>query len=177
MKKDRIAVTDKLNIKDERNIMSTNFISSDRTSDVARFAVAPGPGHRLLKCKTMLWLALPITLAAGCASGPSRPVASTEAQAPAVTLLSERQAANVVVGREIFDMMMADRNINYSLSASLNNGVVNNGVVTLGGTSSSKVERQRIVDRMWELAGVTQVKDELGRDLAPTTAQPTVVVR
>jgi hypothetical protein len=74
----------KINIKDENNIMSTNPISSDRTSSVARFTGAAGAGHRMLVLKTLLWLALPLALAVGCASAPNRPVADTDFHSPAI---------------------------------------------------------------------------------------------
>jgi hypothetical protein len=73
----------KINIKYE-NIMSTSSMSSDRTSNVARYAGAANAGHRLAILKTLLWLALPLTLAVGCASAPNRSVATTDFQAPAI---------------------------------------------------------------------------------------------
>ena len=83
---------------------------------------------------------------------------------------SESHAVNRVVGREIFDMFMADAGINYNLGATVNNA----GLVTLNGTSSNGVERQRVVDRMWELDGVNQVKNAQGVDVAPTPAPKAV---
>jgi hypothetical protein len=50
-------------------------------------------------------------------------------------------------------------------------------VVTLGGASFAGVERQSIVDQTWGLAGVTQVKDEKGVDLAQSPASKAVAVR
>jgi hypothetical protein len=162
-----------MSMKDERDIMSTNFKSTNRTSDVAKFGLAPGPGQGLLHRKTLLWLALPLALAAGCASDPSRStVAFSGPAAPIVAPGSEREAANQAVGNEIFNLFMTDTSINYLLRAS-----VDNGVVTLIGASSNRLERQRVVDRVWELAGVNQVKDELGVDLAPTLPRRAVVVR
>ena len=73
----------------------------------------------------------------------------------------------MVVGREIFDLFVADTRIDYCLSAG-----VDDGVVTLSGTSPFRVERQRVTDRIWELAGVTQVRDERG-NAAQTLAQGT----
>jgi hypothetical protein len=169
--------TNKLNIKIERNIMSTNSTNSDGITDAAGFAVAPGPGRRLLKCKALLWLALPLTLAVGCASNPNRAAVTdnffTDAPSPAATTFSESQAVNRVVGREIFNMFLADKNINYSLMATVNN----DGAVTLSGASFDGTERQRVVDRMWELDGVNQVKNEQGVNLAPTPATKAVAVR
>lgn len=147
--------------------MSTNFIRSDQTSDTVRLALAPSPGSRQLNWKTWLWLALPVALAAGCASGPSRSASYnfTDAPAPIVAAVSERQAANQLIGNEIYQMLMTDTNIDYALGAS-----VNSGVVSLSGTAYGRVERQRIVDRMWDLEGVLEVKDRNGMDVAPTVA-------
>lgn len=64
-------------------------------------------------------------------------------------------------------MMLADKSYNYPLSASVDKW----GVVRLGGTSINGIERQRMVDRMWELPGVTGVKDKFGYDVAHTVAQ------
>ena len=149
--------------------MSTNSTNSDGTTIA--------PGHRLLKCKTLLWLALPLTLAVGCASDPNRPAVADsffpDAPTPVALTSSESHAVNRVVGREIFNMFMADTNINYSLVASVNNA----GVVSLSGASFGGVEKQRVVDRMWELDGVNQVNNGQGIDLAPTPATKVVVVR
>jgi hypothetical protein len=84
MKEDRIAVNNQINIKDDNNIMSTNSVSSDRTSNVARFTVAASAGHRLPICKTLLWLALPLTLAVGCASCPDRTTVAGDFPPPAI---------------------------------------------------------------------------------------------
>jgi hypothetical protein len=160
--------TNSLNSKNERNMLSTNSTSSGGT------AVAPGRERRLPKCKTLLWLALPLALAAGCASNPNRATVAdkffTDAPTPAAMTASESHAVNRVVGREIFDMFLADTDINYNLGATVNNA----GLVTLNGTSSDGVERQRVVDRMWELDGVSQVKNARGVDVAPTPAAKAV---
>ena len=138
--------------------MSKNLARSERTSEIAGFNLY----------KTLLWLALPLTLAAGCASGPSRSTARfTDLPAPRIEPASESRTANMVVGREIFDLFVADTRIDYCLSAG-----VDDGVVTLSGTSPFRVERQRVTDRIWELAGVTQVRDERG-NAAQTLAQGT----
>ena len=135
---------------------------------------APLPGHRLPKCKMLLWLALPFTLGVGCAFGPgSSAVADeffTDFPAPVVAAVSARQAANVVVGNEIFYMFLADTSTDCSLTA-----MVDKGVVTLGGVSFVGVERQSIIDQTWELAGVNQVQNELGVDLVPTPAKVVAV--
>jgi hypothetical protein len=75
MKEGRIAVNNKVNINQENNIMLTTSTSSDRTSNVARPAVAALAGLGLRIRRTLLWLVLPFTLTAGCASGPDRTVA------------------------------------------------------------------------------------------------------
>ena len=148
--------------------MSTNSVLNAGTT------VAPGRGHRLLKCQTLLWLALPLALAAGCASNPNRAAVAdkyfSDAPTPVAMTASESHAVNRVVGKEIFDMFMADAGINYNLGATVNNA----GLVTLNGTSSNGVERQRVVDRMWELDGVNQVKNAQGVDVAPTPAPKAV---
>ena len=153
--------TNELNIKNERNIMSTNSLRNAGTT------AAPGPGHWLTKCKMLLWLALPLTLAAGCASNPNRAAVAdnffTDYPVPTATPVSQSEAANRVIAREMFFMFIADTSTNMSMSAS-----VNGGVVTLGGDSFDGVERQSIVDQTWGLAGVIQVKDDLGVDLPPT---------
>jgi len=157
--------------------MSTDSINSDRTTNAARFTVAPGPGHRPPKIKTLLLLALPLTLAVGYASDLNRPAVAdhffTDVPTPVAVTASESNAVNQVIGREIFKMFMADKNINYSLGASVNNA----GLVTLNGTSSDGAERQRVVDRMWDLDGVNQVKNEQGVDVAPTPASKAVAAR
>ena len=156
--------------------MSTNSINSNGTTNAARSTVAPGSGHWLPKCRTLLWLALPLTLAVGCASNPNRSAVPgnsfTDNPAPAAPAVSQQEPANVAVGREIFRMFLADTSANCSLSAS-----ANQGVVTLGGASFTGVERQSIVDQTWALAGVTQVRDEKGVDLTPTPASKAVAVR
>jgi hypothetical protein len=156
-----------LNIKNERDIMTTRSTDSNRTSDFTRFSDAPGAGPGLPRCKALLWLGLPLALAAGCASNPSRsPVASnyTEIQTIAGAPVSERRTANLTAGHEIYELFMTDMRIN-SMSAT-----VDEGVVTLHGTRPNGIERQSINDRILELPGVNQVKDELG-GVTPTLAQ------
>ncbi len=74
----------RITIKDENNTMSTNSITSDRTSKAAKSTDAAGTGHRLPIFKALLWLALPLTLAVGCASTPNRSVANADFQSPAI---------------------------------------------------------------------------------------------
>jgi hypothetical protein len=148
--------------------MSPNTIKSERTSNVASFAIVPRPEQRRLKWKALVWLALPLTLAAGCASDPSRPAVvnySPDTPAPSVGPASERQAADRVIGKEIYDMCMADKKIHSSMWAS-----VDQGVVTLHGRLPNGAERQRIIDRITGLPGVNQVNYITG-DVAPTAAQ------
>lgn len=143
--------------------MKTNSIHSDRNSNISKFS--PAPGHGLLKCKMLLCLALPLTLAVGYASDLYQPaVADNFTPVAVVAPVSARVAANKIVGHEIFEMFMADKSLNY-LSAS-----VNNGVVTLRGTVPNEAERQKIDDQMRELAGVNQVKDELADLSSPLPA-------
>jgi len=131
-------------------------------------SAAPLPGHRLPKCKKLLWLALPFTLGVGCAFGPgSTAVADeffTDFPAPVVATVSPQEAANRVVEREMFYIFLADKSADCSLTSRVNG----TGVVTLGGASFVGVDRQSIIDQTWALAGVTQVRDEQGVDLAPT---------
>lgn len=123
----------------ERKIMSTNSNS---------------------KCKLLLCLALPLTVAAGHASDSNRSLDTTtfiDFPAPLVATASARQSADSVINREIFRMALADQDINYNLYAT-----VKDGLVTLDVTSSDGTERQRVVNEIWELRGVNQVKNELG---------------
>jgi len=140
------------------------------------------------KCNTLLWLGLPLAFLAGCASD-SGPVAAVRASPPEsvawqavaydsssgpVPVRGGLRAATSVpdfalrnqVESEMFAMLMADMRITYSLSASVDKW----GAVRLGGTSWNGLERQRLVDRMWELPGVTAVKDSGGLDVAHTVA-------
>ena len=80
----RVAVINKAYINKEENIMLTNSTNSERSSNVARPAVAAITGLRLRIGKTLLWLALPVTLAAGCASGPDQLTVSGDYPPPAI---------------------------------------------------------------------------------------------
>jgi hypothetical protein len=194
------------NMNHEGNIVPTHSTNSDGFADASRFAFTPGPGRWLQKSKTLLWLALPLTLAAGCASNPhpsarvdsffpenpammGAPVSGQqtannpdqsaradsfypETPATIATPVSGQQAANMVVGREIFDMFMAEKNINYSARVS-----VNAGVVTLDRDTFDGAQRQGIVDQMWKLDGVNQVENDQGVDLKATPVAKVVAVR
>src|ERR1700689_3458931 len=96
----------KINNSSERKIMTTNLSS---------------------KCKMLLCLALPLTVAAGYASDSNRPlntVSFIDAPVPIVAPVSARQAADIAINKEVFDMFMADTSINYNMSATVHNGVV-----------------------------------------------------
>ena len=138
-------------------------LTRNRTSKPRVPAVALGRHRWLTGCQGLLWLALPLTLAVGCASGPRRPVKFSNVPAPAVRPLSEGQTADWSVAHEIYEMFLADREYQYPLRAS-----VYNGVVTLHGTSFDGHERQRLVDEIWDLEGVNQVKNRHGVDVQPT---------
>lgn len=138
--------------KNERNIMTTTS-----------------------KCKMLLCLALPLTLAAAYASDTNLPPATASfiaAPASIVQPVSARRTANLVVGKEMFALFMAETNNTYNLSSS-----VNNGVVTLVCTSSDGMERQRIVNEVWQLHGVDQVTDESGVSTPQAPAERIVAVR
>jgi len=124
------------------------------------------------KCKILLCLALPLTVAAGHASDSSRSLDTTtfiDSPAPLVATASAQQSADSAINREIFRMVLADRDINYNLSST-----VKDGLVTLDVTSADGTERQRVINEIWELHGVDQVKNELGVNM-PSTETPVVV--
>lgn len=162
--------TNEFNIENESNITPTNSVSN------AGATAVPGPGHWLQKRKKLLWIALPFTLAVGCAFGPgSSSVAGeffTDFPAPVTAPISQRQAANEVLGHEIYDMFMANRSSDCSLTA-----VNDQGVVTLGGKSFVWFERQSVINKTWKLAGVNQVQDQQGVGLTPTPASKAVAAQ
>jgi hypothetical protein len=142
------------NDKNKRNIGSTNSVS---------------------QCMLLLCLALPLTLATGYASDSNRPAGTPsfiDVPTPVVASVSERQAADRVINDEIFRMILADTNNDYNLAAS-----VNSGVVTLDITSTNQLESQHMVNEMWQLRGVNQVKNERGDDMAPTLAEKFTMTR
>lgn len=127
------------------------------------------------KCAILLCLALPLTVAAGYASDSNRSLDTTtfiDFPAPLVATATARQTADSVINREIFSMVLADKDINFNLSAT-----VKDGLVTLDVTSSDGTERQRVVNEIWELRGVDQVKNELGVNMPSTVAEMPVAVR
>jgi osmotically-inducible protein OsmY len=142
------------NDKNERNIRSTNSIS---------------------QCIALLCLALPLTLTTGYASDSNRLTHTTsfiDVPTPMVTPVSERQAADRVINNEIFRMVLADTNTDYNMIAS-----ANNGAVTVNVTSTNRFELQRMVNGMWQLRGVEQVKNERGVDVASTLAEKFTIAR
>lgn len=86
-----------------------------------------------------------------------------DAPTPIVAPVSERQAADRSINNEVFWMVLADTNINYSMMAS-----VNNGTVTMRVTSTNNPEMQRVVNETWQLRGVEQVENNCGVDMAST---------
>jgi len=127
------------------------------------------------KCKILLCLALPLTVAASHASDSSRSLDTTtfiDSPAPLVATVSAQQSADSAINSEIFRMVLADRDINYDLHAT-----VKDGLVTMDVASSDVTERQRVVNAIWELHGVDQVKNQLGVSMPSTATETPVVVR
>jgi hypothetical protein len=160
--------------------MQTNSITSDKNSNAARFTVAPSPG---LKCRTLLWLALPLALTAGYAADPNwSDIANgvTHTPAPTTAPVSERQAADQVVNHEIFEMYLTDKSHRFSRVITVNDGVVTlySPMDNNAERQPNSVEQQIIGDKIRELPGVNQVifrqQSERG-DVAstPAPAQPT----
>ena len=124
----------------------------------------------------MFWLALPLALVAGCASEPSRIAAKDQSETPvtvpAYTPVTQRDLANVAVGKEMFYLFLSMTNADLNLTA-----VSYDGGVTLGGSSIAGSGRQGLVDEVWALPGVTQVSDAKGDDLTKTAGAKTVGTR
>ena len=138
--------------------MTTNSVPSGKTFELAKVTVTQDWRHRLTTSKTLLCLALPLTLAVGCASGPSHSVVTHPfTELPTVTNVSARQADNILVAKEISEMWMMDKQLSRASSISAS---VNEGVVTLGSNLPDGVERQRIAARIRELPGVRYVSGE-----------------
>jgi osmotically-inducible protein OsmY len=89
---------------------------------------------------------------------------------PIVAPVSQRQEADRIINNEIFRMVLADQNNDYTLSVS-----VNNGVVTLDVASTNRFELQRMVNEIWQLRDVEQVKNQRGVDMASTLPAVTMV--
>jgi len=127
------------------------------------------------KFRILLCLTLPLALATGCASDPNRSTATAsfiDVPTPIVSPVSKQQAADIIINNEIFKMVLADTDYNYGMWAS-----VDKGVVTLVVTSPDWTEKQRFINKVWELAGVNQVKDRRGANLASTLAGKNVAAR
>jgi len=127
------------------------------------------------KCMMLLCLALPLTLSAGYASDANKPAATgnfNAVPAPIVAPVSARMAADKVVNNEIFNVFLTEKTLNNGTSAS-----VVNGVVTLNDPMSDKSERQALANQISGLAGVEQVNDQSGVELASVTTSKAVAVR
>lgn len=133
----------------------------------------------------LLGFALPLILAAGCASDPNRSSNTSyfnETPAPIASPVSKSEAADRVVENEMFYMLLTNMSTGQDMGAFANGGVA---TVTMwqanrkwmDGTSFNVAERQKVVDQTWELDGVTQVNDGLGVDLAPTPESKAVALR
>jgi osmotically-inducible protein OsmY len=131
-----------------------------------------------IKIKILLCLALPLTLAAGCASNPANSY-FTDTPVPAVASASRQQAANRIIADEVYKSYLADRSFAYTMVVSVNEGVVtlHGPVAYYGEQTPNKIERQTIDDRMRNLAGVNQVKDELDVTTVSMLAEKDVAVR
>jgi osmotically-inducible protein OsmY len=132
--------------------------------------------------KTLVWLATPVLLIAGCSqshrdSSVSYSPALMESQS--VTPTSDRsdiraypeqpsdsdisvvpQGASTqdwALAQEIRSMLMSDRKLGNAPMAA----VVNNGVVTLKGDVRNEKDRQRLHDAIARLPGVQRVEDEM----------------
>jgi hypothetical protein len=128
--------------------------------------------------KTLLLLALPLILAAGCASNPANSY-FTDTLVPTTAAVSGRQAANQFIANEIYEMYLTNTNSAYSMVASVNEEVVTlQGPLSYDGEQKpGRVERRGIDDRIWKLAGVNRVKDELGVDTVLILAEKPVAGR
>ena len=125
----------------------------------------------------MLCLALPAAFAAGCASDSNRPTAAAaniNAPGESSAAYSGRRAANVVVGNDIFWLFLADTDISFNYNLCASNNI---GVVALDSNSPDATERQRVVNEIWKLKGVSQVKDETGVNTPPTPDGKNVAAR
>lgn len=123
-------------------------------------------------------LALPLTLAAGCASNPSSSY-FTDTPVPIMASASAQQTANRIIANEIYAMYLTNGNFAYTMVASVNGGVVIlQGPITYTGQRyPDRVERQKIDDGITKLASVNQVKDELDIDTVPMPTAKTVASR
>ena len=141
-----------------------------------------------IPCKNLLWLALPLAIAVGCAQ--NRPEsAAVYGPAPTVTLaptsaepdqhiynnggstveqstVTVSQApggadpATWAVAQEIREKLISDPTL-APLGSSLIANVGKNGVVTVQGTVSSPSEQQRVCDTLAALPGVQGINNQL----------------
>lgn len=124
-------------------------------------------------CAVILCLALAFAAATGHAvepNGPSGTATETNLAPPMVTHIPQHQAADIVINNEIFKLLMTDPSIHHSLNLS-----VHNGVVTVGKSLADAIEQQRVVNALWLLRGVKQVKDDRGITLPSTHSKRPVV--
>jgi hypothetical protein len=91
---------------------------------------------------------------------------------PIETPVSKHPATDKAITNEIFRMVLADTNTDYNMIAS-----ANNEVVTLDVTSTNRFELQRMVNGIWQLRGVEQVKNKHGADVASTLAEKFTIAR
>ena len=127
------------------------------------------------KLKILLCLALPLTAGAAFCSETnqtSNAAYYTDVPAQTVTDVTDIRATDIAINDKIFHMIMMDTRIGDSPSAS-----VNKGVVTLYGTSSDEIEQQKFVNQVWQLAGVLEVRNENGTDLASTQTGKVIAAR
>jgi hypothetical protein len=105
-------------------------------------------------------LALGLALVVGCASQSrhnDQAISFTPPTTPIAAAVSERQAANIAVGRALYEMFLNDGRYSHSMVAS-----VDDGVVTLTGILPSGLERKKLSDRIRALPGVKKVQYEDG---------------
>ena len=138
------------------------------------------------RLNTLVWLAVPMLLAVGCAEthrdasvsyspALSEPLPATSdrpearvyaAPDAATTATAAPQGASPqdwTLAEEIRSLLMSDR----TLGKAPMTAVVNNGVVTLRGEFRNEKERRRVHDEIARLPGVQRVDDQLehGRPL------------
>ena len=124
-------------------------------------------------CQVILGLVLAFAAATSYAAEPNRPTGTateTNLVPPMVTHIPQHQAADIVINNEIFKLLMTDPSIHHSLNLS-----VHNGVVTVGNTLADAIEQQHVVNALWLLRGVKQVKDDRGITLPSTQSKRPVV--
>jgi osmotically-inducible protein OsmY len=149
---------------------STHSIQNKKN---AGFTRVPGARQRFLKCRTLLWLALPLTLAAGCVSSPSGGDRFfSDPPAAVAAPVTSRHIADQTIADELFQLSLDDTAFEYSRIAAVNDGVVTlRGPIPYDGEQYPDGNQQyNINDEIMALAGVNRVKDELGTNTAATVA-------